>query len=393
MADRIHTCIDALYTAALNPQAWPAALDRVANLFGADQASIGPLGRTARHNFRMSSVPDDRGEVYRASWADQDRLADHLSARPQALFIETQVLAEADLAAHFTTSYCSRFTIGARFGATIEPLPGHVVALAIARNAAAPAPEAADLKLVAILRGHLERVARLSLGEARRGSGADPLEAVLEGLDSAAALVRGSGRVEYANRRLLALGGDGLSVARGTLKAETGDDQDALDALVAQALQPAGSPASGVPARLRRSSGLRPLLVHARPLPTDAEPDPLWHPAEQQSALIIAVDPERSRQAEHAPALRLLGLTRTEARIAALIADAESPDSIARICDIEPSTVRVHLKHIYAKLDVRGQVELAVLLSRMGNPLGDAFTPHVAAGAAEPRPSSRLHHS
>jgi DNA-binding CsgD family transcriptional regulator len=390
--DTIHLCIDALYAAALDGGAWPQALNRLATLFGADQAVIGPVARGLRGTFQTSHTGDDRAQVYRQQWADHDRLADLLALKPEPLFIETNVVPPNDFAAPFYTGYCARFGMGPRFGATIELLPGHVVALSLARSAQHAPPNARDLDLVAILRGHLERAAQLSRRAARRLDGTAPLEAVLERLDFAAALVNGAGQVTYANARLLTLRDAGLSVSRGQLKAENAEDQCALDLVVANALDSGcNSRSCSGPARLRRSSHARPLLVHALALPGQNAIDSLWGPADGRSALVMALDPARTRQAEHAPALRLLGLTRTEARIAALIADAESPDSIARLCDIEPSTVRVHLKHIYAKLDVRGQVELAVLLSRMGNPLGDAFEPQLPTIAAAPRHILRLY--
>lgn len=57
-------------------------------------------------------------------------------------------------------------------------------------------------------------------------------------------------------------------------------------------------------------------------------------------------------------------LTPTEARVATALADGKSPARIAAELSIAVSTVRVHLKHVYAKSEVSGQRELVDRIAR-----------------------------
>jgi DNA-binding CsgD family transcriptional regulator len=65
----------------------------------------------------------------------------------------------------------------------------------------------------------------------------------------------------------------------------------------------------------------------------------------------------------------LYHLTVTEARVALLIAHGEAPQRIALSLGIAMNTVRTHLKHIYAKMDVSDQAGLAGRVSGLLPPV------------------------
>jgi DNA-binding CsgD family transcriptional regulator len=62
----------------------------------------------------------------------------------------------------------------------------------------------------------------------------------------------------------------------------------------------------------------------------------------------------------------LLGLTRREAEVLALVAAGRSNRQIAQALFISPKTVSVHVSNILAKLDVTGRVEAATIAHRLG---------------------------
>lgn len=59
------------------------------------------------------------------------------------------------------------------------------------------------------------------------------------------------------------------------------------------------------------------------------------------------------------------GLTEQENRVLDLIADGKSNKLIARELDITESTVKVHVKHVLKKLNLRSRVEAAVWADRL----------------------------
>lgn len=62
-------------------------------------------------------------------------------------------------------------------------------------------------------------------------------------------------------------------------------------------------------------------------------------------------------------------LTKTERRIAALVADGRTNHEIAERLLIRPKTVEWNLTKIYRKLNVRTRTELAVMFVRAGKSL------------------------
>ena len=62
---------------------------------------------------------------------------------------------------------------------------------------------------------------------------------------------------------------------------------------------------------------------------------------------------------------RLFALTSAEARVAALIGSGLSPRQAAEKLGISEGTVRTTLKHVFTKVGVSRQSELAVLLTKL----------------------------
>ena len=62
-----------------------------------------------------------------------------------------------------------------------------------------------------------------------------------------------------------------------------------------------------------------------------------------------------------------LGLTPAQAAIAVLLAEGRTPRQIAAATGRRYSTVRTHLKHIYARLGVSRQLGVAQLVLALSN--------------------------
>ena len=65
----------------------------------------------------------------------------------------------------------------------------------------------------------------------------------------------------------------------------------------------------------------------------------------------------------------MFGLTPTEARAAHDLVAGNKPSAIAATSGVSPDTIRVHLKHVYAKTGVGDQVALAALINALTPPL------------------------
>jgi DNA-binding CsgD family transcriptional regulator len=79
----------------------------------------------------------------------------------------------------------------------------------------------------------------------------------------------------------------------------------------------------------------------------------------------VIVDPERDGRPSPVKELRLLGLTRSEARLAALIGAGFSRAEAAEALGISPATASDTVKQIYSKLGMSRQSELVRLVDRL----------------------------
>lgn len=104
------------------------------------------------------------------------------------------------------------------------------------------------------------------------------------------------------------------------------------------------------------------LILVVRPIPW---PTRLLH-APAGVAIATLVDPAH-RPAPATPLWReAFDLTPAEAELAALLMGGHSLESAAAARDCRPATLRVHLRHVFAKTGVSRQSDLVALLARMG---------------------------
>ena len=156
---------------------------------------------------------------------------------------------------------------------------------------------------------------------------------------------------------------DGLTHRDGALRAARPADSDRLQALMAQALPRFGVQGSSGSMIVRRSL-LPSLALHVRPV-ANRESD---YRARHVAALVLTVDPVDQARVDPSLAEAALGLTPTETEIALLLAQGRTPRQIAVATGRGYSTVRTHLKHMFAKLGVSRQfevVQLVLALSRL----------------------------
>jgi DNA-binding CsgD family transcriptional regulator len=190
----------------------------------------------------------------------------------------------------------------------------------------------------------------------------DVLLALTYGLElvrCGAMLVGNEGNPYFANRSAWEIlkKNDGLSLARTGLVAERASDTLLLRRLLREAItsseisEPQGSPLS-LPRKKARTS----LIVRVLPGPGLE----CWPDEQNRAALLTIYDEEKSVQVDEAVLIKLYGLTRGEAQLAAILLRGKSIEEAAAELFISPHTARTHLKRIFMKTDTHRQTELVV---------------------------------
>ena len=217
--------------------------------------------------------------------------------------------------------------------------------------------ESAQVRFMERLLPHIHRyvIIRQTL------AGAEALGTGLAGLldndrIGAVQLDRG-GRVLEANALALEIlrRGDGLVEGDGTLDAVLPADRTRLRRLLARALPDfLGEAPSGGSMTIQRPSGRSRLGLHVMPV-GDAAAD---FGGRRVAVLVLLVDPARRPPINAARVAVTLGLTASEGRMAALLAEGLKLREIATVEGWSEDYVRWMTKQVYRKLGVSGQVAL-----------------------------------
>ena len=243
------------------------------------------------------------------------------------------------------------------FGARLEGPDGLRIAWCIADPVAARGWRSGQLRLIESLLPHVRQFVRVRQALV----GADALSAGLAGLlDNGRIgvlhLDRG-GRVVSANAAALDIlrRGAGLSDRDGVLRAALPEDDGRLQTLLKRALPGSGQqPPSGGSMTIRHSLLGPRLELHVSPVDA-ARAD---FGGRRVTALVLVVDPESPVRVDPVRVSAALGLTPSEGRVSALLAEGRSVREIAAAAGYRESYVRWLLKQVYRKQGLSGQVAL-----------------------------------
>jgi len=368
--------IDACYAAALDPETWSSALDGIADAVGARGAVIvsHDPARTAQTlaSERIADVNLDYGV---GGWWQHDtriRLGRERGImRPGTVTCDEMYLtAEEKRADPFFQHFIDRHRLGnlcAYVGA--DPMDRHTLSFSAPRDVRRGPFESVEIERLGLVGPHVIRAFRLTalVGEMRRE--AEGLSSALERMRAGIVVLDSRGRVRLVSPAAEGLAAGYLALRTGTVPAAAEPAESArfghflADVLPERTL-------SESPWRrqdtllLRRRGGGRPLYVEALPL-RGSDPFPVAGAGLGGGMVLLLRDLLAPSTRPIEPMLEQLGLTRAEARVAALVGRGAAPREVAEQFAVGESTVRSQLKAVYGKLAIRRQSELAVFITRL----------------------------
>ena len=174
----------------------------------------------------------------------------------------------------------------------------------------------------------------------------------------------GRGRILAANDRArdVLRTGEGLFDEDGFLHARSTEDDDQLQAVLARALPPFGVQGAAGSTMVSRPPPLPPLALHVNPVGRPETDLRIWPVA----ALVLVADPASRTRIDPAVAAAALGLTATESRVAALLAEGMTVREVAAATGRGESTIRWHVKHMFTKHGLSRQADLVRLVLSLG---------------------------
>ena len=364
--DAFERCLAALYEAALDDTRWPAASALVEEAVGASGNAL-VVGEGldddvpvyfARY-FRRGDSFEDEAREYFDVYRPHDEGMPRLWRLPQGELVRVRDLYTEDERKTSTAYNEGVRLLGCRNGlrVCIDGPDGLRIVWGPGDPVDGKGWQSAELEWIARLLPHV----RQSILIRQALAAADALGAGLAGLLESdrigvVQLDRG-GRVLEANGPALEIlrRGAGLLDRDGALDAWLPADRRRLRRLVGRALPGLwGAAPVGGSMTVQRSSGRSRLGLHVTPA-GDAAAD---FGSRRVAALVLVVDPARRPRIDAQRVATTLGLTPSEGRTAALLAEGLKVREIAAAAGWSEDYVRWLTKQAYRKLGVSGQVEL-----------------------------------
>lgn len=349
--------VDEIYEAALVPERWVTVLDRLAGLADAE-GSLLFAAATGEPRWLSSEQIKSRVEAWLGSayFPDNPR-AQRLVPRKEPRFLTDldAFTAEEIEKEPYYTSFLRSHGLGWCVGTSIQAPSGDTLVFSIERaHAKGPVSRETAEKLDPF-RPHLARAALVSarLGWERCRASVDALN--MAGLP--AAVLGQGGKVLAANTLLsgfspeIRIGpADRLELSSETKVANLLAHLQQRERTGRRALQGASIPMPSSRTHPPFVAHLFPIRGAGRDVFTGAE-------------LLLYLTPVIQQRGPPTEILQaLFDLTPAEARVAGAIAQGRTVNDIAGALSVQPNTVRVQLKSIFAKTGVSRQAELASLL-------------------------------
>ena len=217
-----------------------------------------------------------------------------------------------------------------------------------------------EIALIRRLLPHIRHFVRVRQALVQAGARATTADALLENPRIGIIHLDRRGQILEMNdraRRLLRHG-EGLSEGEGALRAPEAADQRRFEQLVAAALPAGGAvPVSGSMV-LGRASGAPRFVAHVKPV---AAPQPDYG-ARLVAALVLIVEPRAPHRINPDLVAKTLELTPAETQVAVGLVEGKNVRDMAAAAGCKETTIRWHLRQIFAKHDIPQQAELVRLV-------------------------------
>lgn len=213
------------------------------------------------------------------------------------------------------------------------------------------------IHVIASLLPHIRQYVRVRSALAEAGALGASVAELLDHVRIGVIQLDRRGQIVDANdsAREILCDNDGLSDEGGELRVAWPEDHARLQVLLAQALPRPGATGTSGSMLVRRKSWLFGFALHVKPA-ADRGGD---YRARRVRALVLVADLTERARIEPAFVESALGFTPTEAAIAVQLAKGRTLRQIAAATGREYSTVRMHLRHVFAKLGCSRQFDVA----------------------------------
>lgn len=360
--------VSSAYESAVDTSQWATFLEGLADVlhcattqiashdFGTAAGGISAAFRMNPHFVRQYDEYFNRVNIFFKRPSDAARLG--------RAFTGQMLCSDSELErSEYYNDFFRKFDVFHALGGTLRQSDTGIAVVSCLRSKQSGQFTDEEMQALQCLVPHLQRVLHIDRLLRETDHAASSLESVLHRMSVGCVLLERSGHCVFMNdaARRLATANDGFAIVDGGVCASTKFLTQALCTLVERAfrLLEHRNIDGGGALRLSRPSGRRPLEVLVTPF--RAQSVGCWS---QPIVAIFVRDPERTQESGTEILQRHYSLTPTEAEIARALIAGCSLGEIAESRHCLTSTVRWHIKRVFAKTGLKSQSELVRRLSR-----------------------------
>ena len=364
--DVFEDILASLYDAALDDARWPAATARVEEAIGTDRNAL-TVGEGFDDDVRIyftrflrrgESARDEAREYFNV-YHPHDEAMPRLRRQPHGRLVHARELySEGELKSSPAYNEGSRL-LGNRDGlfARFDGPEGLRIVWEVGDPVGGRGWPSGGLGLVERVLPHIHRCVLIRHALAAADALGAGVAGLLENDRIGVVQLDRTGRVLEANAPALAIlrRGDGLLDRDGALHASAPADRSRLRRLVGRALPDVwGEGPSGGSMTVERPSGRSRLGLHVSPVGDRA----VDFGGRRVAALVLVVDPAQRPRIDAQRVAAMLGLTPSEGRMAALLAEGLKAREIAATTGWSENYVRWLVQQVFRKRGVSGQAAL-----------------------------------
>ena len=371
--EQLSQLIGDIYDAALNSALWPPALEKVYSFVGGCAAGLHVFDTARRTGSVFYEVGTEPGysQLYFSKYASFDptgavlhvldvgEVTSHSLHIPQAEFIESRFYKEWIKPQGWVDN------VMVTLDKTATSHAGHMV-FRHERDGLADEPARQRMRLIV---PHMRRAVLIGNVIDLKATEAATFADTLDGLSAGMLLVDARGRIVHANARGHALLAEGAVLGAAGGKLATSDpnaDQALHDVFLAAGSGDAAVGTKGIAVPLMSREGER-YVAHVLPLTSGAR-----RQAGRSHAAVAALFVRKA--ALETPSLpeviaKTFKLTPSELRVLLGIVEVGGTPETAEALGIAETTVKTHLRRLYAKTGTSRQAELVKLVAGYANPL------------------------
>jgi DNA-binding CsgD family transcriptional regulator/PAS domain-containing protein len=353
--------------AALDPAAWPTALNALADTTGAHIAALG--SHDPRTNARANIAPRLDPEylrLYNDHWAERNPFRQIWHLNPGLGVITPEMMMPRE--DYTRTPFFQEWVVPQHIEAAIATKTllddGVATVLRLWRPWSVGDFRRHEIDLFSALIPHIRRAIqlqhRMAVLEMQRATSVMAFDRLRDGV----LLIDGGFGILFANRAAedLLREGDGLRRQVDGIAASTSAGTAALRRLINGGNGGSEIAGAGGRCNLARRDGRGQLQVLIVPLHSEVS----WIALRRPVAVLFVTDPDRDKRSQAEALHRRFGLTGAEIRFATEIVNGEGLQAAANRLGVSLATARTHLRHVFEKTGTQRQAELVALMSAQG---------------------------